>query len=547
MVLKRQLKEGGEERSERPNKHRNIASTILKGTNYARALQEFVPSLEPLFRKWVREEVDRAIVPFLRPSYNQIECSGSGSRTFQLQFHGDLPHTIFTGSRVMSEDKTPIKVVLYDSTSKTIITSGPLSSVKANILVLDGDFGPEEWTKNEFDKKVVQNREGKRPLVTGELIVHLQNGVGSIGEVIFTDNSSWIRSGKFRLAATATGSHEFSIREGMSNSFKVKDHRGESYQKHYPPCLDDEVWRLEKIAKDGASHKRLSQFGIFSVRDFLRLYVTNQNQLRTRFVNVSNKTWETIIRHAKTCTLDDKKYMYGTAQGTGLLFNSIYEVVGATFDGQTYHSVDTLNIYQKRVVEDLKQYAYKNTKDLLSVSDPSIVGYPMLLASSAPQIFNNFQIEQDQHEVQMNNDHQSISPPYNSEVEQDNCSFELGESSHQMQGFNPAFKNSFEMSDSPVGFYNLASGGYMASQLSTDDLPIEDNFQVESSSAWKGNGFFLGSSNHEIGILSSNSGLVIPRNGRPKARWCMVLAVVKWRILKRNVAAKKMKCFYNYM
>ncbi|KAI3472309.1 hypothetical protein Pfo_031016 [Paulownia fortunei] len=283
MVLKRQLREGGEGDSELPIKRRHLLSTIFRGVNNARNLQEYVPSLESLIRKWVKEEVNRAIDPFLRSSYDQIECSGS--RTLQLQFHNKLPHTLFTGSRIVSEDRSPVKIILYDSTSKKVVTSGPFSSIKVNISVLDGDFVPdyrEDWSKKDFDSKVVQNRVGKRPLVTGELIVPLQDGVGYIGEVSFTDNSSWIRSGKFRLGIKVHSSFdEMNIREGISNSFKVKDHRGESYQKHYPPSLNDEVWRLEKIAKDGASHKRLTQFGIYCVRDFLRSYFTNQLSLRT--------------------------------------------------------------------------------------------------------------------------------------------------------------------------------------------------------------------------------------------------------------------------
>lgn len=53
-----------------------------------------------------------------------------------------------------------------------------------------------------------------------------------------------------------------------------------AYKKHYPPTLDDEIWRLKKIAKDGASHKRLSKEGISCVKEFLRLFVTDPSLLR---------------------------------------------------------------------------------------------------------------------------------------------------------------------------------------------------------------------------------------------------------------------------
>ncbi|KAL2231277.1 UNVERIFIED_CONTAM: Calmodulin-binding protein 60 C [Sesamum indicum] len=555
MVLKRQLREGGEEGSELPTKRRHLVSTIFKGLNYGRTVQEYVPCLEPIIRKWVQEAVERAIDRSLRSSYNQEDCSRS--RSLQLQFHNNLPHTLFTGSRIVSEDRNPIKIALYDSSSQQIITSGPLSSAKVNIVVLDGDFGPDDqegWTKKEFNHRIVKNREGKRPLVAGELVVPLKDGVGYIGEISFTDNSSWIRSGKFRLGAQVhASSDELRIREAISNSFKVKDHRGESYQKHYPPSLDDEVWRLEKIAKDGTSHEKLTRYGITSVRDFLRLYFSDQFTLRAILDKVSKRTWETIIGHATTCTLDDKNYMYRTGQGTGLVFNSIYKVIGVTLDGQSSQPVNSLNIHQMRMVENLKQHAYRNIKDWVSVCDPSIVGYPMLSASPAADILMNpsmglhgvnFQ-EQDHQETEMNTYHPTFSPPYKTEVEQQhNCSFELGESSYPMQGFNLTFRNSFGTSDSPPGFH--IGGNYIGHQLSTDDLPIDD-FQVDPS-ALQGNGHFLEPNNPEIGVFSSDSGILIPRNPRPKARWCKVLAVVKWRILvRRNVAARKWKRFYNYM
>lgn len=53
------------------------------------------------------------------------------------------------------------------------------------------------------------------------------------------------------------------------------------YKKHYPPALNDDVWRLEKIGKDGSFHKRLNKSGIFTVEDFVRLVVRDSQKLRT--------------------------------------------------------------------------------------------------------------------------------------------------------------------------------------------------------------------------------------------------------------------------
>lgn len=52
------------------------------------------------------------------------------------------------------------------------------------------------------------------------------------------------------------------------------------YKKHYPPALKDEVWRLEKIGKDGSFHRRLNKADIYTVEDFLRYVVRDSQKLR---------------------------------------------------------------------------------------------------------------------------------------------------------------------------------------------------------------------------------------------------------------------------
>lgn len=154
-----------------------------------------------------------------------------------MHFVDKLPSTLFTGSRIESEDHNSITIVILDSVSKQVISSGPFSSLKVQIVVLDGDFGAddkEDWTEDEFNANLVREREGKRPLVTGDLMITLRDGVGSVGDVSFTDNSSWIRSRKFRLGArpVQSTSTEVRIREARSKAFVVKDHRGECKSFH---------------------------------------------------------------------------------------------------------------------------------------------------------------------------------------------------------------------------------------------------------------------------------------------------------------------------
>ena len=130
------------------------------------------------------------------------------------------------------EQGAPIHVVLVDANSGKVVTSGPESCIKLDVVVLEGDFNnedDEDWSQEEFESHVVKERQGKRPLLNGELQVTLKEGVGTLGELIFTDNSSWIRSRKFRLGMKVTSGfgESIRIREAKTVAFTVKDHRGE--------------------------------------------------------------------------------------------------------------------------------------------------------------------------------------------------------------------------------------------------------------------------------------------------------------------------------
>lgn len=153
-------------------------------------------------------------------------------RSLQLRFVNKLSSKIYTNNTIKAEDSTPIQIELFDTSSRTRVKSGQLSSIKIRIVVLNGDFPfdeEEDWSEQEFNTKVLQEREGKRPLLYGDATVTLKEGVGSIGDIIFTDNSSWMRSRKFRLGAIVQKPPtEVGIREGRSEPFMVKDHRGES-------------------------------------------------------------------------------------------------------------------------------------------------------------------------------------------------------------------------------------------------------------------------------------------------------------------------------
>lgn len=159
------------------------------------------------------------------------QIDASQSRPYKLQFEGKLPSTLFTGNKLEAEGLSPVTIQLVDAVSGHRITDGPLASKKVEIVVLHGHFKSEqleEWTKKEFCSHMVSERYNKRPLLVGERIITLQNGIGSVGDVYFTDNSSWGRTKMFRLGARVVLAPEDQVREAVSSPFQVKDRRGES-------------------------------------------------------------------------------------------------------------------------------------------------------------------------------------------------------------------------------------------------------------------------------------------------------------------------------
>lgn len=138
---------------------------------------------------------------------------------------------VFTGARIEGEECSSLQVALVDCISGQIVKSVSESSAKVEIVVLEGDFDGDEsdnWTLEEFKNNIVREREGKKPLLTGDSFINLKDGVGLVGEISFTDNSSWTRSRRFRLGARIVDNSDGTrVKEAKTESFIVRDHRGE--------------------------------------------------------------------------------------------------------------------------------------------------------------------------------------------------------------------------------------------------------------------------------------------------------------------------------
>ncbi|GFY90524.1 hypothetical protein Acr_07g0007210 [Actinidia rufa] len=495
-----------------PNGELHLRRSIAKDVMEGLSAHKFVTIFEPLLRSVVREEIERAVQPLNRrcprSSVNQPESSQA--RAWKLHFVDKLPSTLFTGSRVESEDSKPIKIVIIDAISQKIVSSGPLSSIKIEILALDGDFGTDDqegWSESDFCLNVVRQREGKRPLVIGDLETTLKDGVGYVGDVSFTDNSSWTRSRKFRLGARNVSTSTEHTRSIILQTWMMK----------YG------VWR--GYQKGGTSHTRLASRGIITVKDFLKLHSIDPTSLREVLGGgISNKIWDTIIEHANECVLDDKRYLYyKDAEKVVLLFNSIFKVVEVIFDGQSYYSLDNLSPLQMGLVESLKRHAYKNLNDLVPYDPPSAVG-PSILSSSLLADSYSSSIS-DLPNVNFSGMHQAFN------------SKSLSSSDQLEMQLAP---NHMTVTPSPLYTYNVQDGSFVTRWAASGSLgPVMqighlsagDNSQV-GISTWPGN----------VGIVSPNFGIHISRNGKPKARWCMIRAAMKLGLSVRRDAAAKRNC-----
>ncbi|MED6205656.1 hypothetical protein PIB30_019778 [Stylosanthes scabra] len=393
MAAKRFLDDSDDRDQDKPNdkrirSNRPTFASVITEVVMVKNLQTLFSGLEPLLKRVVSEEVERAMRRCYSSSSRSLTRSPSlrikafdeeqPSSTLQLVFSKRLSLPIFTGSRILDFEGNPISILLMDkSTGQMVPTSLP-NPIKLELLVLDGDFPPSDtdnsssssiscgWSSEQFNSRIVKERTGKRPLLAGELNLTMRDGIAPTGDIEFTDNSSWIRSRKFRVAvrvAPGSNHHGLAIREGMTEAFVVKDHRGELYKKHHPPMLNDEVWRLEKIGKDGAFHKKLSSEGIKTVQDFLKLSVIDPHRLRKILgIGMSDKMWEVTIKHAKTCEMGSKMYIYRGSHFT-IFLNPICQLVRADINGQTFPTKDLTSL-NRAYIEKLVREAYSRWQNL---------------------------------------------------------------------------------------------------------------------------------------------------------------------------------------
>ncbi|CAM8928490.1 unnamed protein product [Rhodiola kirilowii] len=509
MVLKRLTNERGNDEPE--SSRRRLSLTELCSFT-----QEEIQSVfEPFFQITVREAVEKSfhvLFPLQRcvSSRNHDEAG----RSWMLRFVKQLPPIFFTGNKIVGEDGAPLQVEIVDVDSKNIVTAAPMSSLKLEIVVLDGDFdvGPQsDPGEKYFNSHIVRAREGKKPLMIGEIHILLKDGVGFLRDVCITDNSRWTRSAQFRLGVRVlqSSSKGFRVREAVSGAFKVKDRRGEACMKHVCPSIYDEVWRLKMIRKNGKYHKRLESIGITTIGKFLQVLDANPLLVKqTLRCGNSNRIMDTIIKHATACL--DKGHQEDQNLPPKVACSLNQNLGVGVFDDRPHSRTSSLMHCFQQVADDLEGYISNNGINQVPVdgnlqSEPST--YPSLLQCLDIPIAYS---DQQGHEL----------APFVSSSS--NCIEMVDQMEDPILNqtiFDPPQVNNFLASPSTRDCW-IAD----VHQIS-DEYPFQTETPYLLSNALplsQFSGTFSAAINEsDLAFLSS----FLPRNGSPKTAWCKLRAL----------------------
>ncbi|CAN6343268.1 unnamed protein product [Urochloa humidicola] len=311
----------------------------------------------------IPEEVAKALTSFLSraPSLCRALVDQNQSPRYKLTFTNGLSTEVFTKKTICDTNGEPLKISIIANNQEE---SDPcFLSANIRVVVLDGDFNrhnQECWTIEEFSNSIVRPRDKVGAVLTGDLELSLTNGEAYLHDANFIDNSKFVRSGKFRLGVMVIDNLSERVQEGITEPFIVKERRGEGYKKHDIPLLNDHVWRLKKISKDGAFHDALRASGILFVKDFLKLYYKDEPALRKILTKATELGWTTIVEHAKKCDPGRELYSFLVEGNSVLLFfNSVCQIVGAKF-GEDYSPFDDLEKATKDLVMQWSKVAYQN-------------------------------------------------------------------------------------------------------------------------------------------------------------------------------------------
>ncbi|XP_010318931.1 calmodulin-binding protein 60 A-like isoform X1 [Solanum lycopersicum] len=278
------------------------------------------------------------------------------SRCLCLKFsHEIVAPLVFTGECIFPNGT---KLELVDAATGQQVRHGPLaSSAQIEICVLND----ENWTIEELNSHIMVQTRGcdQNPYL------RLEGGVVSVNEIKFKHTPKHMK----KLDVVKLGARvvdETEVIEAVTGPFTVKDQRLKS-KKRYPPSPTDHVWSLEHICKYGAFHKRLTESGIKTVEDFLIELQNNPQRLRHILGrSMSENYWKKVTKHAKTCNLDGRKYLYHHLE-TEQKFTVAFDVAGQVMwldSGCGLLHFNMLPENQKAYAQKLVETAFANWENV---------------------------------------------------------------------------------------------------------------------------------------------------------------------------------------
>ncbi|XP_059303549.1 calmodulin-binding protein 60 C-like [Lycium ferocissimum] len=296
-----------------------------------------------------------------RKEHENLHPSQYESRNLKLKFSNNINGPRFTGRPVGGDLGSTLNLDLVDCRTEDIIKCGPEASAKVEIIALE---------KEEL--RIATSWPGEKSRIRGDPHVTLKDGRVSVSHISFKHTKVAMRKSQLRLGARVVYPYDIGTRimEAVTEPFFVMDRRSMPKSKR-PLNLDDQVWKLQTIGKGGPYHDRLMKGSIKTVREFLRQYFLNrENLLKILGRRMRVKKLNAAVNKAKS-KLDLKRYVYPSApsrENRLVVFTDVGELIGIYQEGQ-FVSVDKFTGSQKAYAMERVKTAFQDRQNLKVLDD----------------------------------------------------------------------------------------------------------------------------------------------------------------------------------
>ncbi|XP_059290905.1 calmodulin-binding protein 60 A-like isoform X2 [Lycium ferocissimum] len=515
-----------------------------------RIVVAFLLALFPNFPVVAEFHFDLEIILTARNRNSQKKIHPSKRKRLLLNFSHKIAPVVFTGECIFPQGT---KLELVDAVTGQQLRHGPLASAQVEIFLLNGD---ENRTIQELNNHIMMQKRGGKLGHRKNPYLRLQGGVVSVGEVRFKHTPKHMKKLKVvKLGARVVDQpEEIEVTQAVTGPFTVKDKRLMRSKKRYPPSLTDDVWRLDKIYRNGAFHRRLTENGIKTVEDFL-IGLNNRQRLRQILgKSMSDDYWKKVTTHAKTCDIDGRTYLYYHTE-TEQKFAVVFDIAGHVIrldSGCGLHQFNKLSESQKAYARKLVETAFANWESVLKFdNNTSIMDHLSSSILSPPPCptLDDFQHSELQITSHAESDEMSLDIPapahtttpnqitsMNADPEDfwENIMQFLNSDELQFEDFSygePGQANYFAAETSDAQFHELQHGETMdLSQNQFTDFMVSEN--VHSA-------IHIGGSTNVNQQRQMNNVSVVPEasmgKGKSKKSWAKISSILQWFLLKRFV------------